>query len=144
MLPRSVLAVPASAPSQHLRGGGTGDGMCFATLGLRPAHALGIRNAPPAVAHMCVPGQEAGGTLGLQEQLDQAVREERYEDAARLRDLIKTQGGPHGAAGAAAGQVPPAAAAGESVSDLREKLRQREISRLRDIDTDGDNMATPF
>jgi hypothetical protein len=135
MLPRSVLAVGPASPSQYLRGGGTSDVLCFAQ-GLL---TLPARNGPTSAAHMCVPGREPAGTSDLKEQLEQAVLEERYKDAARLRDLIKAQG--VGPPAQTSGSGPPA---GESTSDIRERLRQREISRLRDIDTDGDNMATPF
>ena len=96
-------------------------------------------DGPTSAAHMCAPRREPVGTSDLKEQLEQAVREERYEDAARLRDLIRAQG--VGPPTQTSGSSPPA---GESTSDIRERLRQREISRLRDIDTDGDNMATPF
>ena len=96
-------------------------------------------DGPTSAAHMCAPRREPVGTSDLKEQLEQAVREERYEDAARLRDLIRVQG--VGPPTQTSGSSPPA---GESTSDIRERLRQREISRLRDIDTDGDNMATPF
>ena len=135
MLPRSVLAVGPASPSQYLRGGGASDVLCFAQ-GLR---TLPARHGPTSAARMCVPGREPVVTSNLKEQLEQAVREERYEDAARLRDLIKAQG--VGPPAQTFGSGPPA---GERKSDIRERLRQREISRLRDIDTDGDNMATPF
>jgi hypothetical protein len=49
-------------------------------------------DGPTSAAHMCAPRREPVGTSDLKEQLEQAVREERYEDAARLRDLIKAQG----------------------------------------------------
>lgn len=58
-----------------------------------PAPVLDKRNGPTSARHMCVPGQESACTSDLKGQLEQAVREERYEDAARLRDLIKNQGG---------------------------------------------------
>ena len=68
-----------------------------------PAPVLGKRNGPTPAGHMCVPGQESAGTSDLKGQseqfqlllrslLEQAVLEERYEDAARLRDMIKDQG----------------------------------------------------
>ena len=68
-----------------------------------PAPVLGKRNGPNPAGHVCVPGQESAGTRSPEEQLEkfqvlmrslleQAVQEERYEDAARLRDVIKDQG----------------------------------------------------
>ena len=70
-------------------------------------------------------------------QLALAVQEERYKDAAKIRDRIKALG---------SGPVPGSANTNrkESPEEIRERLRQREISRFRDIDTGGDNMATPF
>jgi len=83
----------------------------------------------------------------VEAQLNLAIQEERYEDAAKLRDALRAQGGPTNSSpnafpNGAVGR--PAGVDGESASDVRERLRQREISRLRDIDPGGDNMATPF
>ena len=75
--------------------------------------------------------QEAAGDL--KDQLERAINEERYEDASKIRDAIKAKGSGKGPSGATS-----------DASNVRERLRQKEISRLRDIDTGGDNMATPF
>ncbi len=103
---------------------------------------------------MCV--QEHGGAQGpadLDLQLAIAIREERYQDAARIRDQIKALGGgrapgPAEGSGSGSGSCGPSASSAgarkESPDEIRERLRQREISRFRDIDTGGDNMATPF
>jgi hypothetical protein len=68
-----------------------------------PAPVRGKRNGPNPAGHMSVPGQESAGTISPEEQLEKfqelmrsllekAVLEERCENAARLRDLIKDQG----------------------------------------------------
>ncbi len=99
---------------------------------------------------MCAQERDGAPTPeDLDMQLAFAVQEERYQDAARIRDQIKAQGGvrapePAGGGGSSAGPAASAGARKESPDDIRERLRQREISRFRDIDTGGDNMATPF
>ncbi len=98
---------------------------------------------------MCAQARDGEPTLeGLDLQLALAVHEERYQDAARIRDQIKARGGgrAHEPAGGVneIGHAEPTGARKESPGEIRERLRQREISRFRDIDTGGDNMATPF
>ena len=96
---------------------------------------------------MCAQEREGAPTLAdLDTQLASAVQEERYQDAARIRDQIKALGGGGRTPAPAGGGVGPAAPAArkETPDEIRERLRQREISRFRDIDTGGDNMATPF
>jgi hypothetical protein len=99
---------------------------------------LQIGCAPPLILlgcpglYMCArDNQEAAGDL--KEQLERAIKEERYEDASKIRDAIKAKGSGKGPSDGAS-----------DASNLRERLRQKEINRLRDIDTGGDNMATPF
>ena len=120
-----------------LRGGGRKqDDPAFAPLPLRGI-ALPACHASPI--KMCGAGSAptAGEDKDLQEQLRLAIKEERYEDAARIRDAIRAHV-------SAKGATLPRDNRKEAASDVRERLRQREISRLRDIDPGGDNMATPF
>jgi hypothetical protein len=98
---------------------------------------------------MCAQERDGAPTQAdLDLQLAFAVKEERYQDAARIRDQIKALGGKRTPEPAGGGSSRPGPAASgerkESPDEIRERLRQREISRFRDIDTGGDNMATPF
>jgi hypothetical protein len=94
---------------------------------------------------MCAQERDGASTLAdLELQLAYAVKEERYRDAARIRDQIKSLGGVRAPAAAGSENADSAGGRKETPDEIRERLRQREISRFRDIDTGGDNMATPF
>ena len=146
MQPRAVLSdYFLSEPPSALRGGGgKDDGIAFIHS---PPPFRGIAHVATAAGcmNMCA-GERAlgqGENTNLQEQLRLAIEEERYEDAAKIRDAIKAQ--PQSSGGGSRGGVDEEVSGGrEEASDVRERLRQREISRLRDIDTGGDNMGTPF
>jgi hypothetical protein len=141
--------------TSYLRGGtGPHDEMAFA-LGLRPTRSTSHRaDGCHARANMCAQDGQAGTGDGvdttcgdLQAKLDLAIAEERYEDAAMLRDMIKGKRGSRTGPGPreqSSENVDEGNIDGESASALRERLRQREISRLRDIDPGSDNMGTPW
>ena len=149
MQPRAVLAFgPASSPSQHLRGGGSGSGVAFV-----PVWTAGCDCESHSRAKMCANPTDGSqqpmhmDASDLKAQMEAAIRDERYEDAAKIRDMIKVQGGSQGGSQGGTPEGTPegmSAARQESASEMRERLRQREISRFRDIDTGGDNMGTPF
>ena len=130
-------------PCPVLRGGGgAADELAFALPALS-----GVSSATAAASplKMCAKDRstEAGGCQDLQEELDRAIKEERYQDAARIRHAIKAQGGlPSGSARAE--PIDNESGNARDASDVRERLRQREIGRLRDVDPGGDNMATPW
>lgn len=127
-------------PCPVLRGGGSAaDELAFALPPLRAVPSTSIAASP---LKMCANERspEAGGRQDLQVELDRAIKEERYQDAASIRDAIKAQGDPpRGSV-----QAEPIGKDRRDASDVRERLRQREIGRLRDIDPGGDNMATPW
>ena len=138
MQPKALLHTPQMiALGDNLRGGTNHEGDLAFALGWRPARSSRVR--------MCA--QEGTGDAStdpnsddLAKELEQAIAEERYEDAARLRDLIKPL---HPQPVMPTGDAVPGEAS-TGTGELRHRLRQIEINRLRDIDPGGDNMATPW